>query len=235
MMVLLVLFFSNLLYMLKFDPHKQDVNEKSLSLSDDGTLKMIACSPKGLIGNLISDTSIETLDKVTQSLSHIPLLNGGEYIPRCLKPHKVAIIVPFRKRETQLVTFRRHMHPILSRQGLNYRIYVVEEMDDMPFNRAKLLNVGYVQASMDKDYDCYIFHDVDFLLANDHLIYNCTNSPAHFGVSASQNKHSLPYWQYFGGVVAFNKNDFIRVNAFSNCYWGYGGEDDDMYKRYKLA
>lgn len=39
---------------------------------------------------------------------------------------------------------------------------------------------------------------------------------------------SLPYEDIFGGVSALTKEQFINVNGFSNEFWGWGGEDDDM-------
>lgn len=39
---------------------------------------------------------------------------------------------------------------------------------------------------------------------------------------------------YFGGVTAFSTNDFQTVNGFSNSFWGWGAEDDQLYLRVKF-
>jgi len=44
---------------------------------------------------------------------------------------------------------------------------VVEQTADEEFNRAALMNVGFVEAmSLDK-FDCFVFHDVDLLPEDD--------------------------------------------------------------------
>ena len=46
------------------------------------------------------------------------------------------------------------------------------------------------------------------------------------------NYRPSPDW-HFGGVTALTTNDFQLVNGFSNVYWGWGGEDDDLLRRVK--
>ena len=55
-------------------------------------------------------------------------------------------------------------------------------------------------------------------------------------MSVAMNKfhYKLPYKTYFGGVAAMSVKHFKLVNGFSNQFWGWGGEDDDMAKRLKI-
>lgn len=50
------------------------------------------------------------------------------------------------------------------------------------FNRAKLLNVGYLEALKEASWDCFIFHDVDLVPENDFNIYMCDTQPKHLVV-----------------------------------------------------
>ena len=43
--------------------------------------------------------------------------------------------------------------------------------------------------------------------------------------------YSLPYGHFFGGVEALSREHFELINGFSNIFWGWGGEDDNLYFR----
>ena len=47
-------------------------------------------------------------------------------------------------------------------KDIDYEIFIIEQSDDKPFNRGKLLNAGYKYA-LDKGCDYFVFHDVDML------------------------------------------------------------------------
>lgn len=38
----------------------------------------------------------------------------------------------------------------------------------------------------------------------------------------------------FGGAVNVRSEHFQKVNGFSNVYWGWGCEDDDLYIRFGI-
>ncbi|KAI8520898.1 lactose synthase [Branchiostoma belcheri] len=157
---------------------------------------------------------------------------GGKWRPpNCTARHKVAIVIPFRDRETHLQVLLKHLHPILQRQQLDYGVYVVEQYGNGTFNKATLMNIAYVFALSEDDYRCFIFHDVDLLSEDDRNLYTCADQPKHLSVAVDTLKYRLPYEDIFGGVVALTTDQFRRVNGFSNLYWGWGAEDDDMSRR----
>ena len=95
-----------------------------------------------------------------------------------------------------------------------------------------LLNVGFAEAMKDFNFTCTIFHDIDLFPMNETNLYNCpTRMPLHMSARVSTFAYKLPYPTIFGGVTALTRQHFEQVNGFSNMFWGWGGEDDDMYNR----
>ena len=161
---------------------------------------------------------------------------GGRWHPsQCQARHKVAVIVPYRDREPHLRAFLFNIHKFLQKQQIEYGIYIVEQAGNQPFNRAMLMNVGAAEAvKQHGDYQCYIFHDVDLLPEDDRNLYTCPIQPRHMSVSIDSFLYRLPYDDIFGGVSAMTVDQFKAVNGFSNLFWGWGGEDDDMANRLRL-
>ncbi|XP_014205395.1 beta-1,4-galactosyltransferase 1 [Copidosoma floridanum] len=162
----------------------------------------------------------------------LSILPGGQWRPqRCQPLFNVAIILPYRNRQIQLLIFLNYIHPFLQLQNLDYRIFVVEQTSDKEFNRAKLFNVGFVEASKTSNFHCFIFQDIDLIPQNLRNIYACTKLPRHMSSSVNTFRYNLPYTGLFGGAIAITKHLFLQVNGFSNVYFGWGAEDDDFYNR----
>lgn len=190
--------------------------------------------PPGLVGRLLIEFSSQmTMERVQKENPNVT--EGGRYTPPDCRPRwKVAIIIPFRHRENHLKYWLHYLHPILRRQRIDYGIYIINQLGEDTFNRAKLLNVGYTEALKDAEYDCFIFSDVDLIPMDDRNLYHCYDQPRHFAIAMDKFGFRLPYAGYFGGVSGLSKKQFLKINGFPNEYWGWGGEDDDIYNRITL-
>ncbi|XP_055837890.1 beta-1,4-N-acetylgalactosaminyltransferase bre-4 isoform X2 [Episyrphus balteatus] len=186
-------------------------------------------------GPIKPNISLESLDFVQQRLSSTVMM-GGWYRPtNCIAKFRVAIIVPFRDRYAHLSIFLKNIHPFLMKQNIEYRIFVIEQTNGKLFNRAALMNIGYLEALKILAWDCFVFHDVDLLPLDERNLYTCPNQPRHMSVAIDVFGYKLPYSSIFGGVSGMTREHFSKVNGFSNSFWGWGGEDDDMSNRLKHA
>ena len=145
--------------------------------------------------------------------------------------HKLCLTVPYRDRENHMKQFIPAMHRTLTEQNIDYVIIIVEQEPDTPFNRAKLLNVGFDIKKDECDY--FVYHDVDMIPVISDYSY-CPN-PTHLAAEAEQFGYMLPnngtYVQYFGGVTLFDRESFMKINGYSNQFEKWGAEDDEIYNR----
>lgn len=147
------------------------------------------------------------------------------------------IIVPFRgSLDGNFRTFCQRLPPYLSSQGIRFSLIVVNQLDAHPFNRAALVNVAYdmlvsgrmgLSFSVNDDY--LSVHDVDRfpVLTNQ----SCTRHVSSYYTFPSSRPRVLHPESYTGGVVLIRGSHFQSVNGFSNSFWGWGHEDNDMYLR----
>lgn len=172
-------------------------------------------------------------DKNNQSLITL----GGEYSgPSECTPNpknKLGIIIPHRHREYHLKQLLSVLHPTLQRQKLQYQIFVIHQKGEDTFNKARLLNAGVREAlKIDPTINCFIMHDVDLVIEDERNLYYCNDKIArHISAGIDKYNYELPYDGLFGGIVALTREQFERINGYSNEYWGWGCEDDDMFIR----
>ncbi|XP_022914033.1 beta-1,4-N-acetylgalactosaminyltransferase bre-4 [Onthophagus taurus] len=207
--------------------------ETRTKFTNNSNLKKPYCNEENLQNSGKVPIVIDKVPKISElERNFYWLTTGGHYAPKdCIQNKSLALIIPFRCRAEHLLIFLNHMHPFLKRQKLDYTIFIIEQDDDGPFNRAMLMNIGFKEALKRRNYDYFIFHDVDLLPEDDRNLYTCPIQPRHMSVAVNTMNYKLPYSRIFGGVSAITREHFEILNGFSNSFWGWGGEDDDMSNR----
>lgn len=127
---------------------------------------------------------------------------------------KLAFIVPYRDRLNHLNRFLPHHRKLFP----DAEFIVVEQEPGKPFNRGKLLNVGFLEA---QHCDYFAFQDVDMLCLR--ADYSC---PVTIRQLASSNIQRV---NYFGGVTLFTKQAFLTADGYTNLMYARG-EDNEAFK-----
>ncbi|KAL8575035.1 hypothetical protein ACOMHN_063567 [Nucella lapillus] len=186
--------------------------------------------PPNLVGLRLPTTTPQQLTDLEQRFSFLG--PGGDYHPKECRPRqRVAVIIPYRNRWGHLLVLLNNLVPFLIRQQVSFTVFVIEQEPPSTFNRALLLNIGVLEASLRDLYTCFIFHDVDLIPLHDLNLYRCGEQPKHFAVGINKFKYALPYAGYFGGVAGLSREQVEKINGNSNLYFGWGGEDDELLYR----
>ncbi len=237
-----------------YSPHSPEEGPNQKKISSERTLSTFPSSPvmpgpeeKKILDDLYNKLTPKTrisLDGNKEEYKYEVLRRYKKKLDKHgtidnLMVNKTAIIVPFRdlekdhSRTKQLNQFVQYMNDYL--KDIDFKIFVVEQQNDgKKFNRGQLLNIGFAVAE-NEGYTNFIFHDVDLLPSKELKEY-------YDGVDASKAIHIAAVWDrygsnpdYFGGIVAFDELMFDKINGYPNNFWGWGGEDDELYKRMKDA
>jgi hypothetical protein len=145
--------------------------------------------------------------------------------------NKLGVIVPHRHRWEHLDIFKKRIVNYLNEKKIPFEIIIVNQDDAKQFNRGMLLNIGFKYA---KRLGCnyVVFHDIDLIPID--VDYSYSEYPVHLAkdmVDDETEKNKKTFDQYFGGVTIFPVDEFRRINGYSNKYWGWGFEDDDLLLR----
>ncbi|XP_052809123.1 beta-1,4-N-acetylgalactosaminyltransferase bre-4-like [Mya arenaria] len=159
------------------------------------------------------------IDAALQSappLEHQDVSPGGVWSPKsCVARQWIAIIIPFRDRQ----------------KHLDILVYNLVPYGNKTFNKGRLMNIGFTEAQKHDEFDCFIFHDVDLIPEDDRNMYTCSDNPRHMSPALDKFNYTMLYKGLVGGVLSFRGKHFTKVNGYSNLFWGWGAEDDDMHKR----
>lgn len=140
---------------------------------------------------------------------------------------KLGVVVPFRNRYDQIGIFMEKMREHLDKNDIPFEFIFIKQDDAKLFNRGMLLNIGFKQAQK-LECDYVVFHDIDMIPID--VDYSYSDHPVHLATNFKDDERVL-FDTYFGGVTLFPMNDFKRINGYSNKYWGWGYEDDDLLLR----
>ena len=146
--------------------------------------------------------------------------------------HKLGVCIPYRNRREHLDKLINHLSQHLDEQGIDYKFYVGHQVDENLFNRGMMKNIA-AKVAFDDGCDYIAWHDVD-MLTHDLVLPDYSypeKNPIHIATKLSKYNYGIGYDQYFGGVVLFTKEQVDKTNGYSNEYWDWGQEDDDLFWR----
>ena len=143
---------------------------------------------------------------------------------------KLGVCVPYRNRELHLNEFVPKVGKYLKNQGIDFQMYFCHQVDDKLFNRGATKNIAAKHAFED-GCDYIVWHDID-MIPEEGCDYSFPEKhPRHIATQISQMGYKLKYHEYFGGAVLFSKEQVENTNGYSNDYWDWGMEDDDLFWR----
>ena len=145
---------------------------------------------------------------------------------------KLGVCVPYRDRELHMHEFIPKVGKYLKNRNIDFQMYFCHQTDDKLFNRGATKNIAAKHA-LEEGCDYIVWHDIDMIPEEgggaDYSFPE--NHPRHIATKISQMNYKLKYHEYFGGAVVFSKEQVERTNGYSNDYWDWGMEDDDLFWR----
>ena len=145
---------------------------------------------------------------------------------------KLGVCVPYRNRESHLKEFIPKVGKYLEDRGIDYQIYFGHQVDDKLFNRGATKNIA-AEWAFKEGCDYIVWHDIDMIPEDGGgADYSYPKeAPRHIATQISQMGYELKYEEYFGGAILFTKEQVEKTNGYSNDYWDWGMEDDDLFWR----
>lgn len=128
-----------------------------------------------------NETDLNTIESHFSNVLEL----GGQFAPtNCKSKYRVAVIIPYRNRSQQLPILLNNIHPFMMKQKIDYGVFLVEQMQGLSFNKASVMNAGFMESMAFGDWNCFIFHDIDLLPMDGRNIYTCDELyPRHMSVA----------------------------------------------------
>lgn len=185
--------------------------------------------PEKFSESFVGDTHIKLINLLDPDISdHVKIYQNDFF--------EAQICVPFRARgkhafrKEQLFRFVKHIQNYMEtiHPSIRYRIVIIEQDNEQPFNRGYLLNIGFFECEKRTTgyIKYYIHHNCDlFPNFNDEPVFLDYSYPGpgvrdHFG-----------YIGGLGGISIINRNAFKLINGFPNNCLVWGADDTIIKQR----
>ena len=214
-------------------------SDKRLEIYDFNTQEISYMTLFDTIEHYHKNTSIKIRDIIFESKAtetEIELLNLIRNKQSNINPFEAQILIPYRAnkenlfRKEQLHLFIKHMKEYMSLEhpNIKYKIIIIEQNNEHPFNRGILLNIGFMEREKDVNeyvkyyihHNCDLFPKINFQPKLDYSFTPINEVRDIYGYSGG-----------IGGIAIFNRLTYLKVNGFPNDYFYWGAEDTTLYKR----
>lgn len=190
--IFLLAFFIFCLFYEKFivDDNDNESNTVYKEIIIEKVTNIEYCENGFLKSNIIKpiDKNVNSFDQVENNLkeNNIQLEIGGHYFTidnnDCYSDINLVLIVPYFNDtfQSNLIIFLNHMHLFLSKQKINYGIYLIQSLNkNIMFNKGYLMNIGFIESTKDlfheNGFNCFVFHDLNILPKSRKILYKCEN------------------------------------------------------------
>jgi hypothetical protein len=175
-----------------------------------------------------AEITFDTVIRIHEKMSDGNIIDNDKH--RCL------ILVTERDRQKQQEVFLRTITSYLAQKNVGYSIYVVHQNNSNSFNKALLYNIGYKIAIHNIEFDYIIMHDIDLIL-NGEFNYGYTDGLSNLYGTITNffygegHVTSPPNHPFVGGISIISRNNFSKINGYSNQFEGWGYEDTNFAYR----
>jgi hypothetical protein len=130
---------------------------------------------------------------------------------------QILIVVPFRNREEHLKDFLNHTPKYFRNQNISFDVLITELDNIGDWNRGICCN-SLINFNIGEKYEYLYIHDVDIFPLKGEWIF------------PKENEVLYNLGDYGSCIMKYEY--FFDVGGFSNNFWGWGYEDDCLYRRF---